>query len=60
TRAERVVLLAVGLLSGFLAQFIILIAVLTAITVVQRVYHVAKELSPVTKSDEARLRGPTA
>lgn len=58
TRAERVVLLAVGLLSGFLAEIVILIAVLTAITVVQRVHHVAKELTPATKSDEAHLRGP--
>jgi phosphatidylinositol phosphate synthase len=59
TRAERVVLLAAGLLFGVLSEIVILIAVLTAITVVQRVHHVAKELSPVADSDEAHLHGPT-
>ena len=44
TRAERVVLLAIGLVAGLLTQVIYLIAFLTAITVVQRVLLVRQEL----------------
>ncbi len=44
TRAERVVLVAIGLVAGLLTQVIYLIALLTAITVVQRVLLVRQEL----------------
>lgn len=44
TRAERVVLVAVGLVLGLLTQAIYLLTLLTAITVVQRVMHVRREL----------------
>ncbi len=44
TRAERVVLVAVGLVAGLLTQVIYLVALLTAITVVQRVMHVRRVL----------------
>ncbi len=44
TRAERVVLVAIGLVAGLLTQVIYLIALLTAITVVQRVLLVWQEL----------------
>ena len=44
TRAERVVLVAVGLIAGLLTQVIYLIAFLTAITIVQRVLLVRQEL----------------
>ena len=44
TRAERVVLVAVGLIAGLLTQVIYLIAFLTAITIVQRVLLVRHEL----------------
>ena len=44
TRAERVVLLSIGLVAGLLTQVIYLIAFLTAITVVQRVLLVRQEL----------------
>ena len=44
TRAERVVLVAIGLVAGLLTQAIYLIALLTAITVVQRVLVVRQEL----------------
>jgi CDP-diacylglycerol--glycerol-3-phosphate 3-phosphatidyltransferase len=44
TRAERVVLVAVGLVTGLLTQAIYLLALLTAITVVQRVMRVRREL----------------
>ena len=44
TRAERVVLLAIGLIAGLLTQAIYLIAFLTAVTVVQRVLLVRQEL----------------
>ena len=44
TRAERVVLVAVGLVGGLLTQVIYLIAFLTAVTVVQRVLLVRQEL----------------
>lgn len=44
TRAERVVLVAVGLVLGLLTQAIYLLTLLTAITVVQRVIHVRREL----------------
>jgi CDP-diacylglycerol--glycerol-3-phosphate 3-phosphatidyltransferase len=57
TRAERVLILAAGLLSGFLEQAIVVIAVLTAVTVVQRVYHVAKIFAPLSKGDEAASPG---
>ena len=41
TRAERVVLLTVGLLAGFLPAAIVFLALFTTVTVVQRVVHVA-------------------
>ena len=44
TRAERVVLVAVGLVAGLLTQMIYLVALLTAITVVQRIMHVRRVL----------------
>ena len=44
TRAERVVLVAVGLVAGLLTQVIYLVALLTAITTVQRVMRVRSEL----------------
>ncbi len=44
TRAERVVLVAIGLVAGLLTQVIYLIALLTAITVVQRILLVRQEL----------------
>jgi len=44
TRAERVVLLAIGLIAGLLTQAIYLIAFLTAVTVVQRILLVRQEL----------------
>jgi len=44
TRAERVVLVAIGLVAGLVTQVIYLIALLTAITVVQRVLLVRQEL----------------
>ena len=44
TRAERVVLVAVGLVAGLLTQVIYLVALLTAITIVQRVMHVRRVL----------------
>jgi len=53
TRAERVVLLTFGLLFGLLAEIIVVLAVLTAVTVVQRIYYVAKQFDPIPKRDEA-------
>ena len=44
TRAERVVLVAVGLVTGLLTQVIYVLALLTAITIVQRVMRVRREL----------------
>ncbi|MFQ5973121.1 MAG: CDP-alcohol phosphatidyltransferase family protein [Alphaproteobacteria bacterium] len=44
TRAERVVLLALGLWIGVLEEVIYLVVVLTAYTVVQRVLHTFREL----------------
>ncbi len=44
TRAERVVLVAIGLVAELLTQVIYLVALLTAITVVQRVLRVRREL----------------
>lgn len=44
TRAERVVLVAAGLVAGLLTQAIYLVAVLAAITVMQRVIHVRRAL----------------
>lgn len=44
TRAERVVLVTVGLVAGLLTQAIYLVALLSAITVVQRVLRVRQEL----------------
>jgi CDP-diacylglycerol--glycerol-3-phosphate 3-phosphatidyltransferase len=45
TRAERVVLVAFGLLSGLLAYVIYFIIVLTGVTVSQRVIHTARQLN---------------
>ncbi len=44
TRAERVVLVAIGLVAQLLTQAIYLVALLTAITVVQRVLRIRREL----------------
>lgn len=44
TRPERVVLIAAGLLAGLLLQAIYFTALLTAVTVVQRVIHVRQQL----------------
>lgn len=44
TRAERVVLLALGLWIGMLEEVIILVVVLTAYTVAQRILHTFREL----------------
>ncbi len=53
TRAERVILLTLGLLFGLLEHTIVLLAVLTAVTVAQRIYYVARQFDPLPKSDEA-------
>ncbi|MBE0532418.1 MAG: CDP-alcohol phosphatidyltransferase family protein [Rhodospirillales bacterium] len=53
TRAERVILLTLGLLFGLLEHTIVLLAVLTAVTVAQRIYYVAKQFEPLPKRDEA-------
>lgn len=45
TRAERVVLLTVGLLADFLVTAIVLLAALTAVTVVQRIVHVYRQFT---------------
>ncbi len=44
TRAERVVLLSLGLVSGLLVPAIVLLLVLTAISVAQRIHHTLREL----------------
>lgn len=44
TRAERVVLLALGLFAGLLAEAVYVLLVLTAITVAQRIHRVWREL----------------
>ncbi len=46
TRAERVILIAFGLLFGLLPQAIYLLVVLTALTVAQRVVHTLRQLYP--------------
>ncbi|MDX9861784.1 MAG: CDP-alcohol phosphatidyltransferase family protein [Rhodospirillales bacterium] len=56
TRAERVILLALGLLFGFLAQTIVLLAVLTAVTVAQRIHFVARQFDPLPQSDETTAK----
>lgn len=53
TRAERVILLTLGLLFGLLEHTIVLLAVLTAVTVAQRIYYVARQFDPLPKHDEA-------
>lgn len=58
TRAERVVLLTVGLLFGVLSPIIIILALLTGVTVVQRIHYVAKQFSPIPDHDEA-ASGPS-
>jgi CDP-diacylglycerol--glycerol-3-phosphate 3-phosphatidyltransferase len=45
TRAERVVLTAVGLCFGLLAWVVYLMALLAAVTVVQRIVHTLRELA---------------
>jgi CDP-diacylglycerol---glycerol-3-phosphate 3-phosphatidyltransferase len=46
TRAERVILVAFGLLFGLLPQAIYLLVALTALTVAQRVLHTLRQLTP--------------
>ncbi|RDD60526.1 CDP-alcohol phosphatidyltransferase family protein [Ferruginivarius sediminum] len=45
TRGERVVLLVLGLVTGLVVEALALILVLSAITVVQRIRHTARELA---------------
>ncbi len=45
TRAERVGLLAIGLVSGYLVEAIYVLVGLTAVTVVQRIVHTARQLA---------------
>jgi len=58
TRAERVILLTVGLVFGVLAPIIVLLAVLTGVTVAQRIYYVARQFEPIPERDEA-ASGPS-
>jgi CDP-diacylglycerol--glycerol-3-phosphate 3-phosphatidyltransferase len=46
TRGERIVLVALGLLSGLLPLAIYLLIVLTALTVSQRIVHTFRQLAP--------------
>jgi CDP-diacylglycerol--glycerol-3-phosphate 3-phosphatidyltransferase len=46
TRAERVVLIAFGLMSGLLAEAIYLLAALTAFSTTQRIVHTLRQLHP--------------
>jgi CDP-diacylglycerol--glycerol-3-phosphate 3-phosphatidyltransferase len=46
TRAERVVLVAFGLLFGLLAESIYLVAALTAFSTTQRIVHTLRQLHP--------------
>lgn len=59
TRAERVILLTAGLLFGGLPAIIILLAVLTGVTVAQRVCYVARQFEPTPESDET-ASGPSS
>lgn len=53
TRGERVVLIALGLLSGLVAPAIYLLVVLTAITVAQRIDHALRQFRAQTLSGPA-------
>ncbi len=46
TRAERVVLIALGLLLGLLAEAVYLLVVLTAFSATQRIVHTLRQLYP--------------
>ena len=56
TRAERVVLIALGLLSGMLAPAIYLLVALTAITVAQRIAYALRQFRAQTLSEPATER----
>ena len=56
TRAERVIILTMGLLFGVLSEVIILLAVMTSVTVAQRVHHMAKQFAPVSEADDGGTR----
>lgn len=45
TRAERVVLLVLGLVSGFLVEALAVLLVLSTITVIQRIHHTFRQLA---------------
>lgn len=45
TRGERVVLLFLGLVTGFIVEALALVLVLSAVTVVQRIRHTSRELA---------------
>ena len=46
TRAERVVLIAFGLMFGLLPEVIYLVAALTAFSTTQRIVHTLRQLHP--------------
>ncbi len=60
TRAERVILLSAGLLLGWLPETIVLLVVLTGVTVIQRVFYVAKQFAPVTDGKQHSSHGSSA
>ena len=60
TRAERVVLLTAGLLADLLPAAIILLAVLTTVTVIQRIRHVARQFAPNNAENPADSQGAKA
>ena len=53
TRLERVLLISGGLLFGFLAVAIYLMAALTALTVGQRIVHIFAQLDPEQRGHSA-------
>ncbi len=60
TRAERVLLLTAGLLADLLPAAIILLAVLTTVTVIQRIHHVARQFTPDNAENRAESQGAKA
>ena len=56
TRGERVVLIALGLLSGLVVPAIYLLVALTAITVAQRIAHALRQFRAQTLSEPATER----
>ena len=51
TRAERVILISIGLITGYLFAAIMIIATLSCLTLIQRVYKISRDIKTVVNNE---------